>query len=84
MQHEMDSLEKNQTWDLVPQLTNKNVVKCRWVYRTKFTSNSVVEHHKAHLVMKGFSQQEVVNYTKTFDHVANMNLSIDSFVDYSL
>ena len=28
MQHEMHSLEENHTWDLVPQLTENNVVKC--------------------------------------------------------
>jgi hypothetical protein len=40
---EIDSLSKNHTWDLVPQLQGKNVVKCRWVYRTKFTFEGVVE-----------------------------------------
>ena len=63
MRHEMDSLEKNCTWDLVPRPTRKNVVKCRWVYRTKFTSDSVVECHKACLVVEVFSQQEGINYT---------------------
>ena len=28
MKHEMDSLEKNHTWDLVPQPTEKIVIKC--------------------------------------------------------
>ena len=69
----MDSLEKNHTWDLVPRSSRKNVVKCQWVYRTKFTSEGVIEHHKDCLVIKGFSQQEVINYTETFYLVANMN-----------
>ena len=66
----MDSLEKNQTWDLVPQSTRKNVVKCQLVYQTKFTSDGVVEHHKAWLVMKGFSQQEGMDYIETFAPIA--------------
>lgn len=73
MQHEMDSLEKNHTWDLVPRPTRKNVVKCRWVYQSKFTSNGVAEHHKAHLAMKGFYQQEMINYTNTFAPISKMN-----------
>ena len=52
MQHDLDSLQRNHTWDLVPRLTEKNIIKCGWVYETKFTSNGVVEHHKARLVTK--------------------------------
>ena len=73
MQHEMDSLEKNFTWDLDPRPTDKNVVKCRWVYRTKFTSNGVVERHESCLVAKGFSQQEGIDYMKSFSPVSKMN-----------
>jgi hypothetical protein len=64
--HKLDSLSKNHTWELVPQPQGKNVVKCRWVYRTKFTFEGVVEHHKSCLVVKGFSQQEGIDYTETF------------------
>lgn len=68
-----DSLLKNHTWDLVPRLQGKNVVKCCWVYKTKFTSIGVVECHKASLVVKGFSRYEGIDYTKTFSPVAKMN-----------
>jgi len=39
----------------------------------KFFFEGVVEHHKACLVMKGFSQQEGINYTETFSPIAKMN-----------
>ena len=55
MNAEIDSLKKNQTWELIPQLQGMNVVNCQWVYKTNFISESVVECHKAHLVSKGFS-----------------------------
>jgi hypothetical protein len=38
MQVEMNSILKNHTWDLVPQSQVKNIVKIRWVYKTKLTS----------------------------------------------
>jgi hypothetical protein len=48
-------------------------MKCRWVYRTKFTSEGVVERHKECLVVKGFSQQEGIELNETFSPVAKMN-----------
>ena len=55
LEWEMTSLEKNYTWDLVPRPPRKNIVKCRWVYQTKFTFEGAIEHHKSHLVAKLFS-----------------------------
>ena len=74
MWHDMDSLENNQTWDLVPRLTKKNVLKWWWVYWTKFTFHGVFKNHKAHLVNKCFSRQEGIGYTKAFSPVSKMNL----------
>lgn len=71
--NEMDSLFKNHTQDLAPRLQGKNGVKCLWVYKTKFTFEGVVECHKAHLVVKGFSQQEEIDYNETFSLVEKMN-----------
>ena len=67
------SLQKNRTSELVPQLQGKNVVKCRWVYKTKFTSDIVVECHKARLVAMGFSYKEGIDYSETFTPIAKMN-----------
>ena len=65
--------KRNHTWDLVPQPPRNNIVKCRWAYQTKFTFEGSIERHKAHLVAKGFSQQEGINYTNTFSTVAKMS-----------
>ena len=38
MTFEYDSLIKNKTWTLVPLPPGKNLVGCKWIYKTKFTS----------------------------------------------
>src|ERR1700678_4334284 len=58
MNEEYRSLMENDTWDLVPLPKGRKLVRCKWVYRTKYASDGSVERHKAQLVVKGFSQIE--------------------------
>jgi hypothetical protein len=64
---------ENNTWDLVPIPRGRKLVRCKWVYKTNYTSDGSVERHKAQLVAKGFSQVEGIDYNETFSHVAKMN-----------
>jgi hypothetical protein len=62
MNEEYCSLIEKNTWDLVPLPKRRKLVKCKWVYKTKYASNGSVERHKAQLVSKGFSQVEGIGY----------------------
>jgi hypothetical protein len=73
MNEEYCSLMENDTWDLVPLPKGRKLVRCEWVYRTKYASDGSVERHKAWLVAKGFSQVEGIDYNETFSPVAKMN-----------
>ena len=64
-------LMKNNTWSLIPLPVGKNLVGCKWVYKTKFTAEGQIE--KYILVEKGFNQLEGIDYNETFAHVAKMN-----------
>src|SRR5713226_2975871 len=73
MDEEYRSLMANDTWDLVPLPKGRKLVRCKWVYRTKYASDGSVERLKASLVSKGFSQVEGIDYNETFAPVAKMN-----------
>ena len=42
MDEEMDTLDINETWDLVPFLEGKNVIGCKWVYKVKYNSDGTI------------------------------------------
>ena len=53
---EIDALEQNHTWFVVPLPPNKRVVGCKWVFRIKYKVDGSIERYKARLVAKGYSQ----------------------------
>jgi len=49
---EYHSFLANDTWDLVPLLKGQKLVRCKWVYRTKFgTDRKVAKMNFTHLVL---------------------------------
>jgi hypothetical protein len=55
MKEEMDSLEKNRSWDIVELPKGRKVVGCKWVAKVKKGVDDKVERYKAILVEKGYS-----------------------------
>jgi len=72
MEDELEALSSNQTWILVPLPSGKKVIGCRWIYKIKHKSDGTIDRYKAHLVAKGYTQLEGLDFLDTFAPVAKL------------
>jgi hypothetical protein len=66
-----DLFSKN-TWDLVPLLWNTNIVSSKWVFRHKLKPDGSLDRYKAHWVLRGLSQEQGIDFNKTFSLVVKL------------
>ncbi|KAH9669015.1 hypothetical protein KPL70_021617 [Citrus sinensis] len=70
MQDEMESLQRNQTWTLIPNPGNKRLISCKWIFKRKEGIPDVEPpKYKARLVARGFTQREGVDFNEIFSPV---------------
>ena len=69
---EMVAVHSSGTWDLVTLPIGKTPIGCRWVYIVKIGPNGRVDHLKAQLVAKGYTQVYGSDYYDTFSHIAKI------------
>ena len=53
MNEELDHIEKNNTWELVPRPTDKNVIGSKWVFKNKMNEQGQIMRNKDRLGCKG-------------------------------
>eukprot|EP00253_Pinus_taeda_P027958 PITA_27958 len=72
MDEELEQIEKNNTWELVPRPKDKNFIGTKWIFKNKLNENGDVIRNKARLVCKGYAQQEGIDFEETFAPVARL------------
>ena len=70
MEKEIESLRKNDVWELADLPKGRKVVGSKWVLKIKTDAEGSVERFKARLVAQGFSQKPGIDYDETFSPVA--------------
>ena len=66
MNEELDQIEKNNTWELVPRPTNKNVIGSKWVFKNTMNEQGQIVRNKSRLVYKRYAQIEGQYFDETF------------------
>jgi hypothetical protein len=82
MNEELDQIEKNNTWELVPRPEDKNVIGSKWVFKNEMNEKGLVVRNKARLVSKGYAQVEGHYFDETFAPMERLE-AIRIFLSYS-
>ena len=79
MNSELRALESNNTWSITNLPKGKKPIGCKWLYKTKFNSDGIIERYKAQLVILGCRQRYGIDYQDTFAPMAKMT-TVRSFL----
>ncbi|CAM8988636.1 unnamed protein product [Rhodiola kirilowii] len=83
MHEELHQFERNKVWRLVPRPKDRKIIGTRWIFRNKRDEKGAVVRNKARLVVKGYNQQEGIDYDETFAPVARLE-AIRLLIAYSV
>jgi hypothetical protein len=70
---EYDSMLANGTRNLVDCPPDVKSVGCKWVYQIKYNPKGKIDKYKERLVVKGFTQQVIIDYDESLAPTCKWN-----------
>ncbi|GKF95207.1 retrovirus-related pol polyprotein from transposon TNT 1-94 [Tanacetum coccineum] len=72
MQEEIYEFDRLQVWELILKLDRVMVIALKWIYKVKLDEYGDVLKNKARLVVKGYPQDEGIDFKESFALVARI------------
>nr|GFB46965.1 hypothetical protein [Tanacetum cinerariifolium] len=82
MQEELNEFERLEVWELVPRLDKVMVITLKWIYKVKLDELGGILKNKARLVVRGYRQEEGIDFEESFASVARLE-AIRIFLAFS-
>nr|GEZ23470.1 retrovirus-related Pol polyprotein from transposon TNT 1-94 [Tanacetum cinerariifolium] len=82
MQEELNVFERLEVWELVPCPDKVTVITLKWIYKVKLDELEGILKNKAHLVTRGYRQEEGIDFEESFAPVARLE-AIRIFLAYA-
>nr|GEV43405.1 copia protein [Tanacetum cinerariifolium] len=81
MQEELLQFKRMDVWVLVPSLDNISPLTLKWIFKNKNDEENMVIRNKSRLVVRGYRQEEGLDFKESFAPVARME-AIRIFLAY--
>ncbi|GJT23498.1 retrovirus-related pol polyprotein from transposon TNT 1-94 [Tanacetum coccineum] len=82
MQEELIQFKRLDVWVLVPALDNIKPFTLKWLFKNKHDEENTVIQNKTRLVVRGYHQEEGIDFEESFTPVAKME-AIRIFLAYA-
>nr|GEX94197.1 hypothetical protein [Tanacetum cinerariifolium] len=73
MQEELNEFERLEVYELVPRPDKVMVIILKWIYKVKLDELGGILKNKAHLVARGYRQEEGIDFEESFAPTAFLN-----------
>ncbi|GJT14212.1 retrovirus-related pol polyprotein from transposon TNT 1-94 [Tanacetum coccineum] len=82
MQDELNQFKRLDVWELVECPIGRNIIIVKWIWKNKTDVENTVIRNKSHLVAKGYSQEEGIDFEESFAPVTRLD-AVRIFVAYA-